>query len=364
MLETVAVLGEIDHVGRGAEDRNVGAFQRLGELERGLAAELDDDAVQRAVRALGVDDLEHVLGRERLEIEPVRGVVIGRDRFRIAVDHDGLVAGLAQRKGGVAAAIVELDALADAVRPAAEDHDLFPLRGGGLVGRRARERRLVGGIHVGGGRGELGGAGVDALEHRTHPERAPRRAHLRLAAAGEDREPRVREAHGLEAAEGAGARRQAFRPDLGLGLDDAADLGEEPGIDLARGVDLLVAEPEPHRLRDLQQPVRGRRPERRPDRVAVVALAEALDHHLVEPGEAGLERAQRLLQALLEGAADRHRLAHRFHRRGEHRLGAGEFLEREARHLGDDVVDGRLEARRRRPAGDVVGDLVEGVADG
>ena len=44
-------------------------------------------------------------------------------------------------------------------------------------------------------------------------------------------------------------------------------------------------------------------------------------------------------------------------------LGAGEFLEGEARDLGDDVVDGRLERGRRRAAGDVVGDLVERVAD-
>ena len=41
---------------------------------------------------LGLDDLEHVLGRERLEIEPVGGVVVGRDGLRIAVDHDGLEA--------------------------------------------------------------------------------------------------------------------------------------------------------------------------------------------------------------------------------------------------------------------------------
>ena len=43
--------------------------------------------------------------------------------------------------------------------------------------------------------------------------------------------------------------------------------------------------------------------------------------------------------------------------------GAGELLERPPGHLGDDVVDGRLEAGRRLP-GDVVGDLVERVADG
>ncbi len=50
LLEALAVLGEVDGVGRGAEDRDAGVVQRVGELQRGLAAELDDDAVQRAVR--------------------------------------------------------------------------------------------------------------------------------------------------------------------------------------------------------------------------------------------------------------------------------------------------------------------------
>ena len=190
------------------------AFERLGELERGLAAELHDHAVQRAVRPLGVDDLDHVLGGERLEIEPVRGVVVGRHRLGIAVDHDGLVAGLAQREGGVAAAVVELDALADAVRPAAQDHDLLPGRRRRLVGRLAGERRLVGRVHVGGGRGELRRAGVDALEHRPHAERAARRRDLGFAAAGENRQPRVGEPHRLETAQRPRAPRQALRLDL------------------------------------------------------------------------------------------------------------------------------------------------------
>ena len=115
--------GEVPRIGTSA------ASSGSGELERRLAAELHDHAVQRAVAALGVDDLEHVLGGERLEIEPVGGVVVGRDRLRIAVDHDGLVAGLAQREAGMAAAIVELDALADAVGAAAEDHHLVLVRG-------------------------------------------------------------------------------------------------------------------------------------------------------------------------------------------------------------------------------------------
>ena len=44
LCEAVAVLGQVDHVGRGAEDRHVGVLQRAGELQRRLPAELHDDA--------------------------------------------------------------------------------------------------------------------------------------------------------------------------------------------------------------------------------------------------------------------------------------------------------------------------------
>ena len=124
-------------------------------------------------------DLQHVFGRQRLEIEPVGGVVIGRDGFGIAVDHDGLEAARRQREGGVAAAIVELDALADAVRPAAQDDDLLLVGRLAFAFRRRADRRFIGRIHVGRERREFGGAGVDALEHRPHAElRRARRARL------------------------------------------------------------------------------------------------------------------------------------------------------------------------------------------
>src|SRR3546814_17080359 len=71
-----------------------------------------------------------------------------------------------------------------------------------------------------------------------------------------------------------------------------------------------------------------------------------------------LQPAQRLLQRFVDVAPDRHHLADRFHRGREQRLGAFELLEREARNLGDDVIDRRLE-RGRGDAGDVVLDLVE-----
>ena len=151
-------------------------LERVRELQRRLAAELDDDALERPRLALLGEDLEHVLGGQRLEIEAVGGVVVGRHRLRIAVDHDRFVAGLAQREAGVAAAIVELDALADAVRAAAEDDDLLALARPRFARGDAGERRLVGRVHVGGRRGELGRAGVDALEDRRDAERRARLA--------------------------------------------------------------------------------------------------------------------------------------------------------------------------------------------
>ena len=90
---------EVDRLRRGADDRHAGRLEPPGQAERGLPAELHDDAdharpAGRAARAvLGVADLEHVLERERLEVEPVGGVVVGRHGLRVAVDHHGLVAG-------------------------------------------------------------------------------------------------------------------------------------------------------------------------------------------------------------------------------------------------------------------------------
>ena len=99
--------------------------------------------------------MEHVFQRERLEVELVAGVVVGGDGFRVRVDHDGLEAVLLEGEGGVDAAIVKLDALADAVRPAAEDHHLLAVAGFDLV-----VAAVVGGIIIGRVGLELGGAGI------------------------------------------------------------------------------------------------------------------------------------------------------------------------------------------------------------
>ena len=175
------------------------ASQRLRELERRLPAVLHD----HALGLFDLDDLEHVLERQRLEVQAIGGVVVGRHGFRVAVDHDGFVAVLAQRERGVHAAVVELDALPDPVRAAAEHDDLV------AIGRVGLALVLVGRVHVGGGRGELGRARVHALVHRAHAEGAAQRAHRGFVGAGELREARIGEALALELR--AGALRRARR---------------------------------------------------------------------------------------------------------------------------------------------------------
>ena len=71
LLETLAIFGKINRVGRGAEDWDACGVQVICELERGLAAELDDHAVQGAVVLFNPQDFHHVFKRQRLEIEAI-----------------------------------------------------------------------------------------------------------------------------------------------------------------------------------------------------------------------------------------------------------------------------------------------------
>jgi hypothetical protein len=172
LLKPLAILGQVDRLGLGAQDRDACGLQRIGEFQRRLAAELHDHPVQRAGVLLHPQDFHHMLQRQRFEIEPVRSVVIGRHGFGVAVDHDRLEARIAERETGMAAAIIELDPLPDPVRPAAQDHDLLAPAGARLAFHIAHRGGLVGRIHVGRLRLELGGAGIDALEHRLTPRLA------------------------------------------------------------------------------------------------------------------------------------------------------------------------------------------------
>ena len=301
--EARAVLGAVDRLHRRAQQWNTGGRQPRRQLQRRLAAELDDDALG----PLELDHAEHVVQGERLEVEAVRGVVVGRDRLRVAVDHHRVATGPAHRHRGVDAAVVELDPLSDPVRPRAQDDDARAVAAAHLVRRPALPARVV----VGRLGLELGGAGVDRLE-------AP------------------------------------LEPLLGiLSARERCHLRHEPGVDSGPTAELGLRVAAADRLeQDLVAVVRRRLEPRQ----QVVVAVEGRQH--VE-----LARSHRLHERLLEGAPDRHRLAHRLHRGVKLAVRARELLEREARPLHNHVVDGRLEAGRGLLR-DVVVDLLEPVAHG
>src|SRR5438552_17759584 len=68
--------------------------------------------VLEIVRSLPPHDLEHVLQGERLEVQLVRDVEVGRDGLGVAVDHDLLELHLEERKPLPHARLVDLDARA------------------------------------------------------------------------------------------------------------------------------------------------------------------------------------------------------------------------------------------------------------
>ena len=180
-VPALAVLGGVDRIRRRTRDEL--GRDLAGELQRCLPAERDDDPV----RLLGGDHVEHVLARERLEVQPVARVVVGRHRLGVAVDHHRLVAGVAEREAGVHAAVVELDPLPDAVGPGSEDHHLAS------IGRADLGLVLVRRVVVRRRGSELGGARVDRLVGRHHAERLTGGADRQLVGVPQVRELRVGE---------------------------------------------------------------------------------------------------------------------------------------------------------------------------
>ncbi len=160
LLEPLPILGPVNGIRGGADDRHPGLFQGHGQLKRGLTTELDDNAIGLFFS----HDLQHILQSQRLEVEPVGGIVIGGDGLRVAVDHDGLIAVLSQGEDAMYTAVIELDPLADPVGTAAQDNNLLAITDLGLA------LLLVGGIEVGGMGHKFGGAGINPLVNRADSE--------------------------------------------------------------------------------------------------------------------------------------------------------------------------------------------------
>ena len=254
-------------------------------------------------------------------------------------------------------AIVKLDALADAVRAAAEHHDLVAVSRFGLA------FFFIGRIQVGSAGSELGGAGIHPLVYRMHAELFAQAAHAGFARADQTGQAAVGKALALEEIQPFAIvqRRQAQGAHLAGDLHQFLDLHQEPRVDAGQVVKMLDRVAEPECLRDEPQPPRPGHAQGLLEHGMRVRVAAVED--FVKAIGADFQAAQGFLQRFLEGAANGHHLTDRFHLGGQTRIGLGEFLEIEARHLGDHIVDAWLEGGRRAPTGDFVFQFVEGVAN-
>ena len=240
------------------------------------------------------------------------------------------------------AAGVELDPLPDTIRPGAEDHHF-------AASRRFRfVLPLVRRIQIWRRRFEFCRARVHPLVHRTDPLAVALFTHIAFGPLRERCDLFVGEAVALPFA--IRGPRSAVR-DFSLHLHDLPDLTQKPRIDRREGLNIFDRHSGAEGVADGEDALRSGGAEQFRQRLARRRTR-------IESARADLQRAQPLLQRLVERAPDGHRLAHRLHRQTEKRRRLAELLEGEARNLDHDVIDGRLE-RGRRLACDVIGNLVE-----
>ena len=135
----------------------------MKKRREGRTTNVDDNTVS----LLQLIDIHNTLVTEFLEVEPVGFVEISRDGLRVVVDHDSLLAHVAELASAGNGAPVELDTAADAVDTTAKNHSALVVEldvvGGGIVG----------GIEVVGMGGVFSGKSVDTLNEGGNAERLP-----------------------------------------------------------------------------------------------------------------------------------------------------------------------------------------------
>ena len=313
--EPSTVFRNVQRLVARAHDGNPIAFQLFGQLQSGLPTELNDDTLGLLVP----DDVEDVLPKHRLEIQPVRSVAVGGDRFRVAVDHDRLVTRCAGRHHAVNAAVIKFNALANAVGAAAEHHNFAALgfwRFIGLAERAVVIRRL--GLEFCGTRIDQSVAALNAQLH-------PLVKHLTLFGPHNVTDLTVGKPLQLGLLHQVKRHiRQTVGTNAFLRIDQVLNLTQEPRVNLGLVPDGAHGNAQLDGIVEVEQagPTTGTPSECRigvlvAELLAVGAEAVALD----------LKRLASLLQGLLKAPANAHHLAHRLHLQAELTVGTIKLVE-------------------------------------
>ena len=351
LLETFAVFGAVNGIWRSADDGHTLARQWHCQVERCLTTKLHD----HPIRPFPLNDVEHILPGERLEVELVGGIVVGGHGFGVGVDHDGLHPDFTQGKGGVHAAVIKLDALADAVWPTTQDHDFFTPTGSSLV------LCFVGGVIVRRVGFKFSGTGVHQFVYRRNPQLQPALAHIVFCSASELCQLHIGKTVllGTEKTFPVQGSKTDFSNSLTAG-HQLFQVIQKPGIDFGQLMQTLHLHAPAQCLKNKTDPsgVGFGKPQLK---IILVHAAEIILAVKTKTHATGFKRAHTLLKSLLEGAANGHGFAHRFHGCGEDVFGFRKFFKGPARDFHHTVVNGGFKGGIGF-AGDVVFQLIQGIA--
>ncbi len=256
-------------------------------------------------------------------------------------------------------AIIKLDPLTDTVRTTTKNDDFLAVGDFCLVFRFNETIAFIHGIHVRGARREFGRTGINALVNRAQAKGVTIRTNGVFVLASQFCKTCVREAELFEAQQFLPVGRDAVGTNFFFLGDQHFDLLEVPGVKLGRTLNFLKRQAVTESLGSIKDTERDRLGQLGTDGGLV---RRTFDFDFIEAGKPGFHRPQTFLQAFGKAATDGHRFADRLHGSPQKRLGAREFFKGEARDLGDDIVDGRLE-RGRGDAGDIVIKFIQGVTN-
>ncbi len=262
------------------------------------------------------------------------------------------------------AAVVELDPLTDAVGTAAQNDGLLFACGCDFI----LSTCFVCRVHVRRLRRKFGGTGIDALEDGCDMGLDPGLANVGGRLAGKLGNSGVGEAHLLDFEPAVRLSGKVFADNRFL-VDDGLDAFKEPRVVFAGGVDVLDRKAVAEGLRHDQKAVGAWLGQGCMDVLGVDFIVVALitdgagQTYFFQAIESRFKCAKGLLQRFLKAAANRHDLAHRFHRGGEAVVRAAEFFKVKAWNLGHNIIDAGFKRRGRR-SGDVVFKLVQRIAHG
>lgn len=311
-----------------------------------LTSDRNDDTLS-VLKFVNVHDS---LVAKLLKVESISFVEVGGDRLGVVVDHDRLLAHLANGSRTGDGAPVELDRRADSVNTRSENHGTV------LVELEVVGRGVVGCVEVVGVSRELGGERVDSLDEGGDAEGLSMGSNLVFGGLNEVGNLGVRESRLLGRAHDVGVDRlERGRLKDTVDVADVVKLVKEPLVNLGEIVDAV------DRVVLVEHSVRNG------EKSSIVVGGQGLVKIFrlpvgLEPGKSRVDLTNRLLEGLLKCSADSHDLSDRLHGGADVSLNVLELGEIPLGNLADDVVQRRLKARGSS-LGDGVGKLREGVAE-